>query len=54
VLSSTVWFALQRPDEAASYVPVLELLLAAGANVGAVGYPTGNALLDEVLRPDGR
>jgi hypothetical protein len=50
VLDSTVWFAFRHPAEAASYVPVLERLLAAGADVGAVAYPTGNRAVDEVLR----
>jgi len=51
VLSSTVWFALQPSAEGSSYVAVLELLIAAGADVGAVDHPTGNAVIDRVLRP---
>jgi ankyrin repeat protein len=49
VLDSTVFFALQRPRDAASYSVVLELLIRAGADVGAVAYPTGNAAVDQVL-----
>jgi ankyrin repeat protein len=49
VLDSTVYFALGRASEAAGYVPVLELLIRAGADVSAVTYPTGNETLDELL-----
>jgi hypothetical protein len=49
VLSSTVFLALQRPAQATLYVPVLERLIAAGADVRAVERPTGNAALDTVL-----
>jgi len=49
VLSSTVFLALQRPAQAALYVPVLERLIAAGADVRAVERPTGNAALDTAL-----
>jgi hypothetical protein len=49
VLSSTVFFALQRPADGASYAAVLELLIASGADVRAVEYPTGNAAVDKLL-----
>src|SRR5262245_6224095 len=49
VLSTTVFLARQRPSRAAAYVPVLERLIAAGADVRAVERPTGNAALDAVL-----
>jgi ankyrin repeat protein len=49
VLSSTVFFALQRPADGASYAAVLELLIASGADVRAVKYPTGNAAVDKLL-----
>jgi hypothetical protein len=34
----------------ADWVPIVELLLEAGANVDAVGYPTGSSRIDAVLR----
>jgi ankyrin repeat protein len=51
VLDSTVFFALQRPANAASYSPVLQSLIDAGADVRVVEYPTGNAVVDALLRP---
>jgi ankyrin repeat protein len=51
VLDSTVFLALQRPANAASYSPVLQSLIDAGADVRAVEYPTGNAVVDALLRP---
>jgi len=37
----------------ADWVPIVELLLQAGADVKAVEYPTGHARIDEVLRRHG-
>jgi hypothetical protein len=54
VLDSTVYFARHDPAGSAEYVGVLEALLAAGADVGAVTpFPTGSASLDELLRRHG-
>jgi hypothetical protein len=54
VLDSTVYFALQRQSAWESLEPVLELLIAAGADVRAVDYPTGNQNVDDLLRRRGR
>jgi hypothetical protein len=35
------------------FVPVIEALLAAGANVDEADYPTGNVAVDDVLRRHG-
>jgi len=52
VLDSTVYFARQQPADSADYVPVIEILIAAGADVNAVTpCPTGNAILDDLLNP---
>jgi ankyrin repeat protein len=51
VLDSTVYFArhVQRGD--VDYTAVIELLIAAGADVGAVTpFPTGDAVIDSLLR----
>ena len=53
VLDSTVYFALQHPADWPHYATVLERLIAAGADMGAVTYPTGNDRLDELLRRHG-
>jgi ankyrin repeat protein len=50
VLASTLYFALQPPANPADYAAAIKLLLEAGADVGAVTYPTGNKLIDEMLR----
>ncbi len=49
VLGQAVWSAVHG-DASIDYVPIVETLLAAGAKVDAVDYPTGNERLDEVLR----
>jgi len=51
VLGCTVWSALHetRPE----HLRIIEILLRAGANVNAAGYPTGNVAVDEVLRAHG-
>jgi hypothetical protein len=49
VLNSTLHFALYIPRRGVDYVPVVERLLRAGANVRVVDYPTGKPPMDEVL-----
>jgi hypothetical protein len=49
-LASTVRFALRYQGDAACYAAVIETLIAAGADVRAVSHPTGNQLIDDVLR----
>jgi len=49
VLDQTVWASAHRRN-GLDYVPIIEMLLAAGANVGAVTEPSGNARVDDVLR----
>jgi NAD(P)-dependent dehydrogenase (short-subunit alcohol dehydrogenase family) len=49
VLNSTLHFALYIPVKGVDYVPVLERLLQAGANVDVVGYPTGKPRIDALL-----
>jgi len=54
-LGSAVWAATESdPNDPvwpkADWVPILELLLEAGANVDAVEYPTGNSRIDAILR----
>ncbi len=51
VLGGTVWSAIQRlrPDHA----EIIAALIEAGARIEAVGYPTGNAAVDEILRRHG-
>jgi hypothetical protein len=51
VLGQAVWSALYEPQ--AEHLSIIESLLAAGANMDAVGYPTGNARLDDILRRHG-
>ena len=53
VLDSTVYFALQHPADWLHYAATMEMLIAAGADVGAVAYPTGNDRVDEWLRRHG-
>jgi ankyrin repeat protein len=50
VLASTLYSALQPHANAADYAAAIELLLEAGADLGAVTYPTANELVDELLR----
>ena len=49
VLAQAVWSALHA-ESPAEYLSVLELLLNAGADVRAAGYPMGNQQVDELLR----
>ena len=51
VLGGTVWSALQRIRP--QHLAIIEALLQAGARLDAVGYPTGRADLDELLRSYG-
>jgi hypothetical protein len=48
VLGCTVWSEIH--ESGPTRIEVIEALLAAGANVYAAEYPTGNARVDEVLR----
>jgi len=49
VLGQATWSVMNgEPD--IDFVPTIELLLAAGANIEEADYPTGNAAVDEVLR----
>ena len=52
VLNSTLHFAFNAPASGVDYVPILEALLDAGADVSVVNsfFPTGNERIDEVLR----
>jgi ankyrin repeat protein len=50
VLDSTIFFAMQHRTE---HLAVIERLIAAGADVGAATYPTGNERLDELLKRHG-
>lgn len=50
VLDSTVFFAVHAPQQGVDYLPVLERLIAHGANVHAVEpLPTGDARIDALL-----
>jgi hypothetical protein len=50
VLDSTLHFALHDPVPGVNYAAVMKMLVAAGANVGALDpAPTGNAAIDELL-----
>jgi hypothetical protein len=48
VLGCTVWSAINEPM--GDQVPVIDALLAAGANIEESEYPTGNQRVDELLR----
>ena len=51
VLNSTLHFVVNDSVKGVDYAAVIELLLAAGADVGVVDpEPTGNARVDEVIR----
>jgi len=51
VLNSTLHFVVNDSVKGVDYAEVIELLLAAGADVGVVDpTPTGNARVDEVIR----
>jgi ankyrin repeat protein len=49
VLDQACWAAVNT-GPAIDFVPIVEMLIAAGANVDAAGYPTGNERIDAVLR----
>jgi hypothetical protein len=52
VLGQAVWSALH--DQAGiDYLPVIEMLLAAGADASAVALPTGNQRIDQALQSHG-
>jgi hypothetical protein len=51
VLGSATDAAENRPT--ADHVAIIEMLLDAGAKIGAADYPTGNGPVDEVLRRHG-
>ena len=54
VLDSTVYFAVRGPRRGVDYMPVIERLIARGADVNAVGpFPTGDARIDAVLARHG-
>ena len=55
VLNSTLHFAFNDPAKGVDYIPIIEALLGAGADVSVVNsfFPTGNARIDEVLRRHG-
>jgi ankyrin repeat protein len=54
VLNSTLHFALYQPAPGATYLPVLEMLIAAGADIREVTpFPTGDASIDNLLRRHG-
>ncbi len=55
VLNSTLHFAFYDPARGVDYIPMIERLLEAGADVAVVNsyFPTGNARIDEVLRRHG-
>ena len=49
VLGCAAWSAVHEPRP--DHVPIIEALLAAGADAGAAEFPTGDRRIDEVLRP---
>ena len=51
VLGCTVWSAINEPK--VDHIAIIEILLAAGANIEGADYPTGNERVDEVLRRNG-
>jgi hypothetical protein len=51
VLGCTVWSAIYEAK--IDHIAIIEALIDAGANIDASGYPTGNELVDEVLRRRG-
>ena len=53
VLDSTVYFAVKANPNDEDYAAVIALLIAAGADVGAVYLPTGNARIDALLQGKG-
>jgi ankyrin repeat protein len=54
VLDSTVYFAVRGPKRGVDYMPVIERLIARGADIRAVGpFPTGDSAIDDLLRRHG-
>jgi hypothetical protein len=53
VLDSTVYFARNANPNDEDYTPVIALLIAGGADVGAVWLPTGDARIDALLQGKG-
>lgn len=55
VLNSTLHFAFNDPATGVDYIPIIETLLEAGADVTVVNsfFPTGNARIDDVLARHG-
>ena len=51
VLDCAVWSAINEPR--VDHIAIIETLLAAGANIEAVAYPSGNVRVDKVLRRHG-
>jgi hypothetical protein len=49
VLGQATW-SVMNGDPRIDFVPVIEALLAAGANIDEADYPTGNDRIDQVLR----
>ena len=49
VLGQAAWSAV-HDEVGTNYVPIIEALLAAGADVSAVALPTGNRRIDEIIR----
>jgi ankyrin repeat protein len=54
-LGAAIWAATESDSNdpvwpKADWVPIVELLLQAGADVTAVKYPTGHSRIDDVLR----
>jgi hypothetical protein len=49
VMGQATW-SVMHGDPGIDFVPVIQVLLAAGANIEEADYPTGNDRVDEVLR----
>jgi ankyrin repeat protein len=52
VLGQAAW-CVMHGDPGLDYVPIIEMLLEAGAKVEEADYPTGNGRVDELLRRHG-
>ena len=53
VLGTAVWSAINEPWWGPAQIEIITSLLEAGADVGAAGYPTGNADIDNLLERHG-
>lgn len=53
VLGQATWCVVHS-DSRVDFLPIIETLLKAGADVQRTIYPTGNARVDELLRRHGR